>query len=605
MSDGHPIAKLIRKAEALQYLEDERRSKTLEEAVKRYKEKWGRLPPPGFDKWYKYAKDKGVWNVDTHFDQINHDLRPFWSIPPADLRRLVRGLLEEDAKQTGLAGFHIRKGVVSLSSQTEKAKNFRTDLFSKMLKTVTKNMPDLPDLDFVMNRLDQPRVLVPFEDLQVALEKEESLRGFPKTAKNSFSKDFTAPEPTEKDVGEWFGYAGKQYMDIAAPACPPESYARNPDDDFKKMEALKSYTLVDKAGLVTNFNLSSDLCTVGPFIKDKHGFLFSSSTTKATKKLVPVFGESKVNVNNEILFPANMYYSDDKRYVYDPSQDVFWSRKKPLMLWRGVTADGTQVQDSWRRLHRHRLVLMTNSSMLAEEKKTYPVLIPQTQKQEIAPTEVEAENETLERTVTKYTPTNFHPQSYAHNFTDVGFSGILWCVPDPKCGFVKEVISEVRTTTLTEQFTSKFLIDVDGHSFSGRWRAFLLSRSLGIKATIFREWHDSRLKEWLHFFPLSNDFDELYALLTYLTGVPADVTIDGEEKLGQMIKAHDTVAEKIADNSRVWAKKVLRREDIDVYMYRLILEYARLMDDNRQTDEDGFAVGFDIEEEVPKVIKSN
>lgn len=50
MADGHPIAKLIRKAETMQYLEDEKRSTTLEEAVKHYKEKWGRLPPPGFDK---------------------------------------------------------------------------------------------------------------------------------------------------------------------------------------------------------------------------------------------------------------------------------------------------------------------------------------------------------------------------------------------------------------------------------------------------------------------------------------------------------------------------------------------------------------------------
>jgi hypothetical protein len=241
---------------------------------------------------------------------------------------------------------------------------------------------------------------------------------------------------------------------------------------------------------------------------------------------------------------------------------------------------------------------MTNSSILAEAKKTYPVLTPKKQKQEIPSTEIEAENQTLERTITKYTPTAFHPQSYAHNYTDVGFSEIVWCVPDNECGFVKEVISPVPSTTLTEQFTSKFLIDVDGHSFSGRWRAFLLSRSMGIKATIFREWHDSRLKEWLHFFPLSNDFDELYALLTYLTGVPADVTVNGEENLGGLLKAHDKVAEKIADNSRVWAKKVLRKEDIDVYMYRLILEYARLMDDNRQTDEDGVAVGFDIVEGV-------
>jgi len=214
-------------------------------------------------------------------------------------------LLEEDAKKTGLAGFHIRKGVVSLSSQTEKAKNFRTDLFSKMLTTVTKAIPDLPDLDFVMNRLDQPRIIVPFEDLQVALKKEESLRGFPKIARNAFSKDFTALEPTTEDIGEWYGHAGKQYMDIAAAGCPPESYARNPDDEYKKMEALKSYTLVDKAGLVTNFNLSSDLCTVGPLIKEKHGLLFAPSSIVATKKIIPVFGECKVNVNNDSKFPRS------------------------------------------------------------------------------------------------------------------------------------------------------------------------------------------------------------------------------------------------------------------------------------------------------------
>lgn len=102
--------------------------------------------------------------------------------------------------------------------------------------------------------------------------------------------------------------------------------------------------------------------------------------------------------------------------------------------------------------------------------------------------------------------------------------------------------------------------------------------------------------------PLSNDFDELYAILTYLTGVQPDVTVDGEEHLGELIKAHDKVAEKIADTSRVWAKKVLRREDIDVYMYRLVLEYARLMDDRRQADENGLAVGFDIVDTKTGVI---
>jgi hypothetical protein len=32
-----------------------------------------------------------------------------------------------------------------------------------------------------------------------------------------------------------------------------------------------------------------------------------------------------------------------------------------------------------------------------------------------------------------------------------------------------------------------------------------------------------------------------------------------------------------------WAEKVLRKEDMQIYMLRLLLEYARLCDDNRNT----------------------
>jgi hypothetical protein len=41
-------------------------------------------------------------------------------------------------------------------------------------------------------------------------------------------------------------------------------------------------------------------------------------------------------------------------------------------------------------------------------------------------------------------------------------------------------------------------------------------------------------------------------------------------------------AKKIAEASREWAKKVLRREDVLVYVYRLLLEYARILDDRRE-----------------------
>ena len=37
----------------------------------------------------------------------------------------------------------------------------------------------------------------------------------------------------------------------------------------------------------------------------------------------------------------------------------------------------------------------------------------------------------------------------------------------------------------------------------------------------------------------------------------------------------------LADEGRIWADQVLRREDMALYMWRLILEWARVCDDKR------------------------
>jgi len=140
---------------------------------------------------------------------------------------------------------------------------------------------------------------------------------------------------------------------------------------------------------------------------------------------------------------------------------------------------------------------------------------------------------------------------------------------------MKEKISQA------EQFKFKYLVDVDGHSFSGRWRAFLESKSLGFKATIFREWHDSRLFAWRHFVPMDNRFDDIYTLLTYFVGYGQPLEGHSAGSSAIYVARHDFEAQRIAQLSREWANKVLRRDDIEVYTFRLLLEYARIIDDNR------------------------
>jgi hypothetical protein len=192
-----------------------------------------------------------------------------------------------------------------------------------------------------------------------------------------------------------------------------------------------------------------------------------------------------------------------------------------------------------------------------------------------------------DRVNTTYGPfERFQPASFIKEHSDVGFTEAMSCAPN--CSFYDEHFKWVKSVSLTSQFKSKYLVDVDGHSFSGRWHAFLQSKSLGLKATIFREWHDSRLLAWRHFVPVDNRYDDLYALLTYFIGYGKPYqhnSNEGSEGLNSQvfIAPHDKEAQKIARQGREWANKVLRREDIEVYMFRLLLEYGRLIDDNRDS----------------------
>lgn len=144
--------------------------------------------------------------------------------------------------------------------------------------------------------------------------------------------------------------------------------------------------------------------------------------------------------------------------------------------------------------------------------------------------------------------------------------------PGPHCPYTDEYFSVAPSMPMKEQYSNKYLPDIDGNSFSGRYRGFLGSTSLPIKATIYQEWHDSRLIPWKHFVPMDNTFIDIYGIMEYFVG---------NALLG--LGGHDEVAKSIAMDGKAWAEKVLRREDMSVYVLRLLLEYARLCDDDRET----------------------
>jgi hypothetical protein len=97
---------------------------------------------------------------------------------------------------------------------------------------------------------------------------------------------------------------------------------------------------------------------------------------------------------------------------------------------------------------------------------------------------------------------------------------------------------------------------MDGNAFSGRFYAFLTSKSLVYKMAVFREWHEEWLKPWVHYIPISLRGDEWVETARWF----------GKEIAGK------TAAKQIAAQGTEWANKVLRNEDMEAWFFRLLLE---------------------------------
>jgi hypothetical protein len=160
-------------------------------------------------------------------------------------------------------------------------------------------------------------------------------------------------------------------------------------------------------------------------------------------------------------------------------------------------------------------------------------------------------------------------------FSDVGFVDFL-CDPadftthwwygeqrKPGCSWLEPWFSVASSVSMKKQYAYKYLPDIDGNSYSGRYRAFLQSSSLPLKSSIYAEWHDDRLFPWVHFVPFDSSFMDIYGIMDYF------------------LRGRDPEAEQIAMDGQKWAQAVLRREDMRLYVWRLLLEYARVVDDNR------------------------
>lgn len=465
----------------------ERQSSNLHAAIANYQTRYGRVPPPGFDKWFAYAKLHGSPIIDD-FDSIIESLEPFWQASPAVLRKNIEEVLK--LPNPRLWALAVKDGNPQQLTQGGKPGEIQ-----RMLGDVFK---DLPDVTLVFNDLDEPRVILPKDPVSGTLESH-SIEFHNGSARNTWSA-FTQP-------------------------CSRQALA----------QPIKGSIYTYGLPFLANTQCTKDIC-LHPEYEQIHGIFMSPETFLYTDAHVPILSPAKLSTNADILLPAPSYVK--READYNESNDHDWENKTNMLYWVGSTSGSHRTNSSWHTHHRQRFVTLVN------------------QLQNITHTFL---TETRPGVWQTWTSREILSQLYK-----VKFTRLLQC-DEPGCLAEQEFFRFGKLEHANEAFRYRFLFDLDGNSFSGRFYGFLASHSVVLKQTLFREWHDERLFPWVHYVPVSLGLRELPEVMRYLA-----LTESGAKR-----------AKEIAEGGRMWKLRALRTVDMGVYLYRLVLEYARLMDDTR------------------------
>ena len=565
----HPIDLLIYDAQVTHntFVEQASASKSLAEAAKTYRERYGRHPPPGFDKWYQYATERNSLIIDN-FDTINNDLLPFWALSPQQIRERTWQMMSNPWHDA--SGLSIRNGKVEASPS-----KFMMPTHAWMLEGLVKMMGNfaewLPDMDLAFNVNDECRIAVPFEVIEDMRRKGDAAADLETQVENTFSPDRAQgwnplpDEPNGDRVMREMSWQ-KMFHEFGNAGCSPNSPAKI-QRYVNVGELCTSCTAPQSLGaFLANWTLANDICHQ-PDMSRLHGIYVAPAAFKASHDLYPIFSQSKVSGFNDILYPSAWNYIDKARYASTPEYpDLRFAEKNSTLFWRGATSEGfSSGGGQWKGMARQRFVHLANG-VNGTSSIEHAILVPSSTSPDAKEADYTYHALPLSA-LTALLPTDIQIA------TSIARCGGRDCDDQ-----AHEFAPLAQPTDFQAHWGYKYLLDLDGAGFSGRFLPFLESRSLPFKAAVFREWWDERVTAWQHFVPLDVRGQGFWATLAYFAGI--DGSVDGRKKV--VVPGHAQEGERIAEAGREWAGKVLRKEDMEVYFFRLLLEWGRLTDERRE-----------------------
>ncbi|ORX34757.1 hypothetical protein BD324DRAFT_583214 [Kockovaella imperatae] len=568
----HPIPDLMEEARTKYIEKINRQSATVEDAVKEYRRRYNKNPPKGFDKWYQFAKDHDAVIFDE-YDQLDRDLKPFWLFSGAELRRrciqvgflpsvdLVR--IENGTTRT----IDVSKGFDD-AEVGARAKGFRVML--------EKFQRELPDMDFPINEKAEGRILVPWEENQYSNLTADSSGGIESVLGGEFIPDWRG------DGNVWEAYRR---------TCDPSSQARRLFGSLraKLKEGQKPISRLADAGVTAgpkgdefifaeDVDDKYDFCD-HPWAHYNQGHFFSDWRT--IHALYPMFSPAKGVGYSDILIPSHYYFSSTKRYTYgwDPvnmkihdvdDMETDWDDKSTDIFWRGATTGGGSSPPGFlAQYQRHRLIKMTSD--MSDAEKTVVFADPPGS--------------------TNFISASIPIAELNADMMDVAFTKAVGCTQYPGgCDGMRKDHRFADAVPLGENWRHKYLIDIDGMGYSARLFALLKSESAVLKSTVYTEFCSEWLQPWLHYIPVTQLYNEIYNIFAFFSGptrsmIEAANATRGTYQSAGLLSGHldgDAELRKIASAGREWMFSVGRKIDMEIYVYRLCIEWARLVADDRE-----------------------
>lgn len=512
----------------------------------------------GFDKWYHYAVSRNSLIIDD-YDQIYNDLLPFRAISPESLRAMTHDLATNPFNDIG--AISIRNGETRVQEGIKPTHAWMVMGAANIIEKFSKH---LPDMDLAFNLNDEPRVAVPYRRSLMLSNKARAEAPPEDNALTGWSEGraqgWGPLEPADQTNKTMFTDAAWSniFDRYVSAVCPRSSKARSQRIWNRRgicMSCVRPHSL---GQFPVDWNTATDICHQ-PDLKNLHGLIMSPASFKVSQDLVPVFSQSAVSGFSDILYPSPWNYMD--KVKYDPSDeypDRGYRTKHNSLFWIGSTSEGVSRGGEWQGMPRQRFSHLMNNNTLNKVSVLLPAGQNETYSYQIMDGMAPSEQLGLNATVHLADP-------------------IVRC---DDCDEQKKEMGTAGWVSFQNHWSYRYLFDLDGAGFSGRFLPFLQSHSIPFKTGLLRQWLDSRITAWLHFVPIDLRLHGVWSTLAYFSGVDATV---GPAEGGRRVymEPHDVQGEWIAEQGRKWAEKTLRKEDMEIYFFRLLLEWGRLTDDRR------------------------